>query len=74
MEMDRVEPAVGGFLEVVLRSGWRGLFAVAEIASVKPRGEGGTAIFIKRVDRPLLVNVTVEHVIDAMEGAADGTP
>jgi hypothetical protein len=74
MDCDTVEPAFGGFLEVILRSGWRGLFAVAEIASVKPRGEGGCAIFLKRVDRPILVDVAIEHVIDAIEeGAADGT-
>jgi hypothetical protein len=75
MDGDTVEPTTGGFLEVVLRSGWRGLFAVAEIASVKPRAEGGCAIFLKRVDRPILVDTDVEHVIDAIEeGAADATP
>jgi hypothetical protein len=73
MNMDSVEPAAGGFLEVVLRNGWRALLAASEVAAIKPRPEGGCAIHLKSVAQPILVSVPVELVIDAMEGAADAT-
>ena len=73
MNMDSVEPAAGGFLEVVLGSGWRALLATSEVIAVKPRAEGGCAIYLRSVTRPILVSVPVELVIDAMEGAADAT-
>ena len=44
MIVDTVEPAAGGFLEVVLGSGWRALLATSEVIAVKPRAEGGCAI------------------------------
>ena len=73
MDVDRVEPAVGGFLEVVLRDGWRGLLSASEVAAITPRREGGCAIHLKSAGPPILVSVPVELVIDAMEGAADAT-
>jgi hypothetical protein len=74
MNMDTVEPAAGGFLEVVLSNGWRALLAASEVAAVKPRRQGGCAIHLKSVAQPILVSVPVEHVIDAIEeGAADAT-
>ena len=72
MNRDTVEPSVGGFLEIVLRNGWRGLLSPSEILSVRPRAEGGSAIHLK-ARRPILVSVPVELVIEAMEGAADAT-
>lgn len=73
MKRDTVEPAVGGFLEIVLRNGWRGLLSASEILSVKPRAEGGSVIRLKSAERPILVSVPVELVIEAMEGAAGAT-
>jgi hypothetical protein len=73
MDVDRVEPAVGGFVEIVLANGWRSLVSVSEITSVKRRREGGAAIFFKSVERPLLVSVAVEHIIDVIEGATYAT-
>ncbi len=73
MKRDTVEPAVGGFLEIVLRNGWRGLLSANEILSVKPRAEGGSVIHLRSAERPILVSVPVELVIEAMEGAADAT-
>jgi hypothetical protein len=71
MSIDTVEPAAGGFLEVVLRDGWHSLLSASEVAAIRPRGEGGCAIHLKGVEKPILVSVPVARVIEAMEGAVD---
>jgi hypothetical protein len=65
---DAVTPAFGGFVEVTLRSGWRGLLRVDDVDFVVPRKEGGTSIRCKSL-RTILVDVPIEQVIAAMRKA-----
>jgi hypothetical protein len=66
---DRVTPTWGGFVEIQLRSGWRGLLRVDDIVEALPRREGGTSIRCRNL-RTILVDVPTSKVIDAMAKAS----
>jgi len=66
---DRVSPAWGGFVEIELRGGWRGLLRVDDIVEALPRREGGTSIRCRNL-RTILLDVPTNKVIEAMAEAS----
>lgn len=71
--MDELKPTgIAGFVQFRLRNGYQGMLAVNKIANVFPRQEGGTRLFIEDQTKPILLDLSVEYVMAALQAAGRG--
>ena len=73
MSRDAVRSAGSGLLEIQLENGWQAVLPATEIESIKSRREGGSVIHMKSARRPILIDVPIGAVIEALKGGRHAT-
>jgi hypothetical protein len=70
---DEMKPTgVRGLVQFRLRNGYTGVLAVNRIANCFPRKEGGVRLFVEDQAKPILLDLSVEQVMAALQAAEGG--
>ena len=70
---DEIKPTgIRGFVQFRLRNGYSGMLAISRITNCFPRKEGGVRLFIDGEMKPILLDLSVEQVMAALQAAQGG--